>query len=151
MKKKKLKDDYKNQITAYHPQPQYFLNSVRAFITGGFVCTFGQAVTKFYKYYFQSTDTNASNLMIVTLILITILFTGFGVYDNFAQFAGAGSIVLFTGFANAMASAAIEHRSEGIVLGVGANMFKLAGGVIVFGVVAAYMIGFIRYTLQFLI
>ena len=84
------------------------------------------------------------------LYLYQPLLTGFGVYDKIGQFAGAGSAVPVTGFANSMASAAIEHRSEGIVLGVATNMFKLAGSVIVFGVVGAYIVGLIRYRFKLL-
>ena len=79
------------------------------------------------------------------MILISVILTSLGVYDKIAQWAGAGSAVPVTGFANSMCSAAIEHRSEGLVLGVGANMFKLAGSVIVFGTVAAFFVGIIYW------
>lgn len=82
--------------------------------------------------------------------IIICSVNGVGVYDKIGQFGGAGSAVPVTGFANSMASAAMEHRSEGIVLGVATNMFKLAGSVIVFGVVGAYIVGLIRYTFQLL-
>jgi stage V sporulation protein AC len=90
-------------------------------------------------------EKDAGNPTVATLILISGLLTGLGIYDKLGQFGGAGSAVPVTGFANSMTSAAIEHRSEGIVLGVATNMFKLAGSVIVFGVVAAYIVGIIRY------
>ena len=83
-----------------------------------------------------------------TLILISSILTGIGIYDKIGQFAGAGSAVPVTGFANSMTSAALEHKSEGLVLGVATNMFKLAGNVIVFGVVSAYVVGIIRYVLE---
>lgn len=83
-----------------------------------------------------------------TLILISALLTGLGIYDRIGQFAGAGSAVPVTGFANSMASAALEYKSEGLVLGVATNMFKLAGNVIVFGVVAAYIVGMIRFAFE---
>jgi stage V sporulation protein AC len=81
---------------------------------------------------------------VATLIFISVLLTGLGVYDRIGQFAGAGSAVPVTGFANSIAASAIEHRAEGYVLGVGGNMFKLAGSVIVFGVVSAFIVGIIR-------
>jgi stage V sporulation protein AC len=81
---------------------------------------------------------------VATLILIAVLLTGFGVYDRFAQYAGGGTAVPVTGFANSIAAAAIEHRTEGYVLGVGGNIFKLAGSVIVFGTVAAFFIAIIK-------
>ncbi|MDQ0900301.1 stage V sporulation protein AC [Paenibacillus sp. V4I7] len=78
------------------------------------------------------------------LIIISVILTSFGVYDKMAQWAGAGSSVPVTGFANSLCSAAIEHRAEGLVLGVGGNMFKLAGSVIVFGTVAAFFVGIVH-------
>jgi stage V sporulation protein AC len=81
------------------------------------------------------------------LILLSVILTCFGVYDKLAQWAGAGSAVPVTGFANSMCSAALEHKSEGMVLGVGGNMFKLAGSVIVFGIVAAFVVGLVHLVL----
>lgn len=95
------------------------------------------------------TQKDAASPTVAVLILTSVILTCFGVYDKLAQFAGAGSAVPVTGFANSMCSAALEHRSEGLVLGVGANMFKLAGSVIVFGVVAAFIIGVIYACLGF--
>ena len=103
---------------------------------------------KFYIHYFHFSEQEAGNPTVATLVLLSVILTGCGVYDKIGQFAGAGSAVPVTGFANSMASAALEHKSEGIVLGVATNMFKLAGSVIVFGVVGAYVIGLIRYTFK---
>ncbi|MEK3808198.1 MULTISPECIES: stage V sporulation protein AC [unclassified Metabacillus] len=140
-----LKDDYKNKVKTYQPKPPYFLNCLKAFLVGGLICTLGQAISNMYIHFFNFTEKTAGNPTVATLILISALLTGFGIYDRIGQFAGAGSAVPVTGFANSMTSAALEHRSEGIVLGVATNMFKLAGSVIVFGVVAAYVVGIIRY------
>ncbi|MGD6795317.1 stage V sporulation protein AC [Metabacillus indicus] len=140
-----LKDDYKNKVKTYQPKPPYFKNCLKAFIVGGLICTLGQAISNMYIHFFNFTEKTAGNPTVATLILISALLTGFGIYDRIGQFAGAGSAVPVTGFANSMTSAALEHRSEGIVLGVATNMFKLAGSVIVFGVVAAYVVGIIRY------
>ena len=92
---------------------------------------------------FDMSTTEASNPTVAVLIILSVILTSFGVYDKIAQWAGAGSAVPVTGFANSMCSAALEHRAEGLVLGVGASMFKLAGSVIVFGTVAAFIIGII--------
>lgn len=86
----------------------------------------------------------AGNPTVAVLIIISVILTSFGVYDKIAQWAGAGSSVPVTGFANSLCSAAIEHRAEGLVLGVGGNMFKLAGSVIVFGTVAAFIVGIVH-------
>ncbi|MCM3597032.1 stage V sporulation protein AC [Metabacillus idriensis] len=145
MSTSKLKDDYKNNIKTYQPKPPYLLNCIKAFVVGGLICTLGQAIQNMYMTFFDFTEKTAGNPTVATLVLISALLTGFGIYDRIGQFAGAGSAVPVTGFANSMTSAALEHRSEGLVLGVATNMFKLAGSVIVFGVVAAYVVGIIRY------
>ena len=98
----------------------------------------GQAISLFYTTFFDFTERTASDPTAATLIFIAALLTGLGVYDHLAQWAGAGTAVPVTGLSNAIASAAIEHRSEGFILGVGGNMFKLAGPVIVYGVLAAF-------------
>ncbi|WP_062351960.1 stage V sporulation protein AC [Bacillus kwashiorkori] len=119
-------------------------NCLVAFLVGGLFCTVGQAITYFYIYFFNFTEKTASNPTVATMIFIAMLLTGFGVYDRIGQFAGAGSAVPVTGFGNAVISAAIEHRTEGFVLGVGGNMFKLAGSVILFGVFSAFVVALIR-------
>ena len=119
-------------------------NCVRAFFVGGFICLIGQLIQTFLISNFNFTEQTAGNPMVAILIFISMLLTGFGVYDRIAQFAGAGSAVPVTGFGNAIVSAAIEHRSEGFVLGVGGNMFKLAGSVIVFGVFSAFVVALIK-------
>ena len=140
-----LKDNYQSKVKAYQPTPPYVLNCIKAFLVGGLICTIGQALQNFYMAVFHFDEKTAGIPTVATLILISALLTGLGVYDRIGQFAGAGSAVPVTGFANSMTSAALEHKSEGYVLGVGTNMFKLAGNVIVFGVVAAYIVGMIRF------
>ena len=144
----KLKDNYKNNIKKFQPKTPYVINCVKAFLVGGLICLIGQGIQNFYMTVFNFSEKNVGNPTVATLILISALLTGLGIYDKLGQFAGAGSAVPVTGFANSMTSAAMEHRSEGIVLGVATNMFKLAGSVIVFGVVAAYVVGMIRYLLN---
>ncbi|WP_226034543.1 stage V sporulation protein AC [Aquibacillus saliphilus] len=119
-------------------------NCIKAFLVGGIICVIGQLISTFYMYFFKFTEQNVGNPTVATLIFITMLLTGFGVYDRLAQFAGAGSAVPVTGFGNAVISAAIEHRTEGFVLGVGGNIFKLAGPVIVFGVFSAFIVALIK-------
>lgn len=128
-----------------------FTNCLKAFLIGGTICTIGQAITTFYIYFFDFTEQTAGNPTVATLIIITMFLTGFGLYDPLGQFAGAGTAVPVTGFANAVISSAIEHRTEGFVLGVGTNMLKLAGPVIVYGVFIAFIIGIIKTLLSKLI
>ncbi|AZB43407.1 stage V sporulation protein AC [Bacillus sp. FJAT-42376] len=141
----KMKDHYSEHVKAYQPKPNYFLNCIKAFAVGGLICVIGQLISNFYITFFDFTKETAGNPTVATLILISSILTGIGIYDRIGQFAGAGSAVPVTGFANSMTSAALEHKSEGLVLGVATNMFKLAGSVIVFGAVAAYVVGIIRY------
>ncbi len=138
------KEIYAKRAEQYKPKKNVWFNSLKAFLVGGFICALGQGISNFYIYFFDFTEQNAGNPTVATLIFIAVVLTGFGVYDNIGQFAGAGSAVPVTGFANSVASAAIEHRSEGYVLGVGGNMFKLAGSVIVYGVVASFVVALIK-------
>lgn len=119
-------------------------NCVRAFLVGGLICAVGQAISYFYMYFFDFTEQTVGNPTVATMVFLSMIFTGLGVYDRIAQFAGAGSAVPVTGFGNAVISAAIEHRTEGFVLGVGANMFKLAGSVILFGTFAAFVVALVK-------
>ncbi|AIE59366.1 stage V sporulation protein AC [Bacillus methanolicus] len=123
-------------------------NCIKAFFVGGIICAIGQAITYFYIYFFNFTEQTAGNPTTATLIFLSMLLTGFGVYDRLGQFGGAGSAVPVTGFGNAVISAAIEHRTEGFVFGVGGNMFKLAGSVILFGVFAAFLVALIKTLLM---
>lgn len=122
-------------------------NCIKAFFVGGFICLIGQAITYFYIYFFNFTEQTAGNPTVATMVFLSMLFTGIGVYDRIGQFGGAGSAVPVTGFGNAVISAAIEHRTEGFVLGVGGNMFKLAGAVILFGVFSAFVVALIKTVL----
>lgn len=115
-----------------------------AFLTGGLICTLGQLLTNLYMMAGISKDT-ASTLTSISLIFLSILFTGLEWYDRIAQHAGAGTLVPITGFANAVASPALEFKSEGYVLGLGAKMFVIAGPVIVYGVSASVVYGIIYY------
>lgn len=126
------------------PKTPIFLNMVKAFLTGGFICLIGQFIAMFYMTYFDFTERTASNPTVATMVFLAMVLTGFGYYKKIAQFGGAGAAVPITGFSNAVVSAAIEHKSEGYVLGVGGNMFKLAGSVILFGVVSAFVVALIK-------
>ncbi|PLS16005.1 stage V sporulation protein AC [Bacillus sp. M6-12] len=136
--------DYKDLQKKYELKRPLWQNCIRAFLVGGTICLIGQAIMYFYIYFFNFTEQTAGNPTTATLIFIALLLTGFGVYDRLGQIGGAGSAVPVTGFGNAVISAAIEHRTEGLVLGVGGNIFKLAGSVIVFGVFSAFVVALIK-------
>lgn len=139
--------EYQSYAKTREPARSVLQNCLRAFLVGGLICTLGQAVQDFFAYAFDMTQQQAGNPTVAVMIMISVVLTCLGVYDKIAQWAGAGTAVPVTGFANSMCSAALEHRSEGLVLGVGGNMFKLAGSVIVYGTVAAFFIGIIYMAL----
>ncbi|RYD05081.1 stage V sporulation protein AC [Desulforamulus aquiferis] len=146
-KKKKLtptQQEYQAFAKEREPQRPVLANCLKAFLVGGAICLLGQGIQDFFIWNFDFTEKTAGNPTIAVLIFLSVVLTSLGVYDHLAQWAGAGSAVPVTGFANSMASAAIEHRTEGFVLGVGGKMFKLAGSVIVFGVFAAFIVALIK-------
>lgn len=152
-KKKKLtpvQQEYHSLAKSREPKRPILLNSLRAFLVGGFICLIGQGITDLFIWNFRFTEKTAGNPTVAVMILFGTILTVLGVYDHLAQWGGAGSAVPVTGFANSITSAAIEHRSEGLVLGVGGSMFKLAGSVIVFGVFSAFLIGMLRTILTML-
>jgi stage V sporulation protein AC len=144
----KNKQAYKKFARERTPQRPIVANVIRAFLVGGTICLIGQGIQTFYMTFFNFTERSSSNPTVATLIFLSVLLTGFGMYDRIGQWAGAGSAVPVTGFANSMASAALEHKSEGYVLGVAGNMFKLAGPVIVFGTVAAFFVALVRFIIE---
>lgn len=138
------KEKYAKIEQSITPTTPILKNVFRAFITGGTICLIAQFIAVFYMTFFNFTERTASNPTVATMIFISMLLTGFGLYKKIGQFGGAGGAVPITGFGNAVISAAIEHKTEGYVLGVGGNMFKLAGSVILFGVFSAFLVALIK-------
>ena len=136
---------YQALAKSREPARPVLANCVRAFLAGGAVRLIGQGISDLFVAYAGMSREQAGVPTIVILILLSVVLTAFGVYDKLAQWAGAGLAVPVTGFANSMSSAAIEHRSEGIVLGVATRMFKLAGAVVVFGTVAAFVVAVVHW------
>lgn len=139
------KNKYGDLVKRHTPKENRLYNGMLAFLTGGLVGVIGQLLIDFYAYQFHIPNTEASSIMIITLIFVGCILTCFGFFDKWVNFAKAGLIVPITGFAHSMMSAALEYRKEGMVTGLGANMLKLAGSVIIFGVVSAYIFGMIRF------
>lgn len=131
-------------VDEQNPKIPLFVNVLKAFLVGGIICTIGQLITFFYMRFFSFTEKTAAGPTVATMVFIAMILTGTGLYKKIAQFGGAGSAVPVTGFGNAVISASIEHKTEGYVLGVGGNMFKLAGSVIVFGVLSAFFVALIK-------
>lgn len=135
--------NYIAYVNSFDPPTQHFKNCFRAFIVGGLICCVGQFIRVLYEEVFQLYGDELSGLVSATLILLGTLLTGLGVYDRIGRYAGAGSIVPITGFANSVASPAIEFKTEGLVYGLAAKMFIVAGPIIVYGVLAGTLVGII--------
>lgn len=140
-------EDYQNLSKTMTPKPTVVRNTIRAFVVGGLICAFGQVVINFLTLAgMQRTD--ASTAATAFLILLGALLTGLGIYDEIGKFAGAGSIVPVTGFANSIVSPALEFKREGYVMGVGAKLFTVAGPVLVYGIATSIAVGIIYYFLH---
>ena len=138
------KNRYKKLVDKHTPKENRLYNAIVAFLIGGLMGVVGQFLLDFYASYFSISTKDASVFMIITLVFLGCFLTALGFFDKFVSFAKCGLIIPITGFAHAMMSAALEYRKEGLVTGIGSNMFKLAGSVIIFGVVSAYVFGLLR-------
>lgn len=140
-------NDYKEYTKRRAPKSPVVKDTARAFVCGGALCAASEGIEDLYGALGMSAE-EASLITSVTLIFVAILLTGFGVFDNIARFALAGVLVPITGFANAVASPAIDSKTEGYVTGVGAKIFSLAGPVILYGTVAGTLYGAIYYIMK---
>ncbi|MBE6605577.1 MAG: SpoVA/SpoVAEb family sporulation membrane protein [Ruminococcaceae bacterium] len=136
--------EYKKYVQNKATKSNLAVDCVNAFWTGGTICLIGEVLNKLYTPLGLGVK-NTSGLVSVTLIFLAVLLTGLNVFDNIAKFAGAGTLVPITGFANAVASPAIDTKAEGFVLGVGAKIFTIAGPVILYGTVASVIYGLVLY------
>lgn len=137
-------DEYNKLTQKASPPSPLVKNLTMAFLIGGLICTLGQGFILIYQYMGISQEIAASYASI-SLVFLSVLLTGLNVYDNIAKVAGAGTLVPITGFANAMAAPALEFKSEGYILGLGAKMFVIAGPVLVYGISASVIYGLIIY------
>lgn len=126
------------------PKPKIISNCVKAFLVGGAICTIGEIIMKILER-FQYSIEDTSALTSIIMVFLGALLTGIGIYDKIASFAGAGTVVPITGFANAVVAPAIEFKKEGFVFGVAAKMFTIAGPVLVYGIGSSVIIGLIYY------
>lgn len=141
------KNDYKKIVSKYKAKENRVKNGIVAFVVGGLIGCVAEFLIQVYSYFLDISTQDASVFMIVTLIFIASLFTALGFFDKMVNFARCGLIIPITGFAHSMTSAGLEYKKEGLVYGIGSNIFKLAGSVILYGVVSAWFFGMIRYFL----
>ena len=139
--------EYEEMNKKASPKSSIGKDTALAFLIGGLICCLGQLFIELYTMMGLDAQMS-SGLASITLVFLSVLFTGLNLYDNVARFAGAGTLVPITGFANAVASPALEFKSEGLILGLGVKMFSIAGPVIVYGVSASVLYGLIYYLLQ---
>ncbi len=139
-----MKQSYQDIVKENSPKENVFMNAIIAFITGGIMGIIGQFLIDFYSSILEVSTKEATVCMLVTLIFLTCLFTSLGFFDKFVNFCKCGLIIPITGFAHATMSAALEYRKEGLVTGIGMNMLKLSGAVIIFGVVSSFIFSLIR-------
>ena len=143
------KQEYSQLVKEKSPASPVFINCIKAFLIGGLICLIGQGITNLYTYL-GIAQKDAKTLTSVTLVFLGVLLTTLDVYGKIAKHAGAGTLLPITGFANSVAAPAIEFKSEGFILGVGAKIFTIAGPVIVYGVSASVVYGLIYWiTTQF--
>ena len=138
------KQEYQEYVKKMSPDSPLWKDVLNAFWTGGLICVLGQLILNGYDALGLS-ETNAATAASVTLIFLGALLTGLGLYGKIAKLAGAGTVVPITGFANSVVSPALEFKTEGFILGVGAKMFTIAGPVIVYGVSASVVYGLIYW------
>ena len=139
------KETYKKYAAARAPKSPILKNCLRAFLMGGLICTLGQGLNALYTGVCGMDKADAGTLTACTLVLIAAVLTGLGVFDRIAKFAGAGTLVPITGFANAVVSPAIDGKSEGLILGVGAKIFSVAGPVLLYGTLAGTVYGVVYW------
>ena len=138
------KKDYQNYVDQKTPNSPILKNCFNAFWVGGFICVIGQLINSYCKL--QGLDTQTSGTIVsIILIGISAFLTGLNYFNKIGKFAGAGSLIPITGFANSIVSPAMEYKSEGYVMGVGAKMFTVAGPVLVYGISSSIVVGIIYF------
>ena len=145
IKKNINKKQYDKYIKEKMPKSNMLKECISAFIVGGLICMIGQAVSDLGGYFFDLGEDELSAFTAIVMIFIGAILTGFGVYDIIGKYAGAGSIVPITGFANSIVSPAMDFKREGLIMGIGAKMFSIAGAVLVYGVTSAVIASVIYF------
>lgn len=139
------KNAYVKYTKGRAPKSPTVKNTSLAFLIGGFICALGELLRRVYEYYLPIERDDAATLTSVTLVFIAVFLTAVGLFDKIASHAGAGTLVPITGFANAVASPAIDSRSEGLVLGIGAKIFSVAGPVLLYGILSGAIYGVLYF------
>ena len=145
MRKEPTKKEYNECVEQVTPVHSCFMNCVKAFFIGGIICTIGQLIFQFGKEFVGLNEEGASGYVTLILVLSSVVLTAFNLYYPIVKFGGAGALVPITGFANSVASPAIEYQKEGQVFGIGVKIFTIAGPVILYGVFTSFLTGLIYF------
>lgn len=140
-----LEKDYAEYVKKVTPTHNLWMQMLRAFLVGGIICVIGQLLLNFAKNTLAMDKELAGSFCSLILVLLSVLLTGFNIYPSIVKFGGAGALVPITGFANSVASPAIEYQKEGQVFGIGCKIFTIAGPVILYGIFTSWVLGFIYY------
>ena len=141
------KKTYRKYVAARAPRSPLFRDCLMAFLVGGLICALAEGVRSLYLLIPGYTEETAGTMTSVTLVFVAVVLTELGVFDNIAKVAGAGTLVPITGFANAVVSPALDSKSEGLVLGVGAKIFTVAGPVLLYGTLSGAIYGVIYWVI----
>jgi stage V sporulation protein AC len=144
---KKRNEIYNQYVKEKTPKFSIAKNTIKAFLIGGIICVIGQAFINFYISMGAGKEA-AKSLNTITLVFLSILLTGLGLYQKLAKFGGAGTLVPITGFANSVAAPAVEYKKEGQVFGIGCKIFTIAGPVILYGIFTSWVLGLIYYLIK---
>ena len=139
---------YNEIVNKYTPKESIFKNAIIAFFAGGMMGTLSELLLRLYILWFDLPRKEAGIIVTITLIIVASILTALGIFDVFVSKLKCALIIPITGFAHSMTSSALEYRKEGLVLGIGSNIFKLAGTVILYGIVSVYVFGIIRLILM---
>ncbi len=143
MRKEPSKQEYNQMVEEMTPKHNCFLNCIKAFVTGGAFCLLGEFMKQMMMKYWGLGKKDSLMFVTIELVLLSVLLTGFNLYGKITKFGGAGGLVPITGFANSVASPAIEYQKEGQVFGIGVKIFTIAGPVILYGIFSSFVIGII--------
>lgn len=147
IQRKKQEKQYEEYVKQKTPRHNVWINMVRAFLLGGTICFIGQVIYHYCEVRQLSAD-DCSSWTSLLLVLLSVVFTGTGIYPGLAGWGGAGALVPITGFANSVAAPAIEYKKEGQVFGIGCKIFTIAGPVILYGIFTSWLLGLLWWILQ---
>ena len=148
MRKEPSKESYQELVDQLTPKYDSPKNCIKAFLVGGLICLLGEIIKQIMKNQFGLEEESAGSVVTLSLIGLSVILTGFNLFPSIAKIGGAGCLVPITGFANSVASPAIEYKKEGHVFGIGCKIFTIAGPVILYGIIASWVCGFIYWVLK---